>query len=347
MSYPNQQFPSQYYPPPPQQRSGGSKTVWIVLAVLGGGALVLGLACCGGIMWIATPPTASAAAKVPFSVAEVPVPPFPERGPLEEFEPGVMWRTIALSDTDGYYDTPGHGGTMFLYLPPGEHAPGSLPCILICGAGSNLLSGMMLGEGDQPEHTPYVHAGFAVLAYELDGPSTGEGDDELKRAYEAFKASRAGIVNGRNALEYVLARVPEVNPKKIYAAGHSSAASHALLFAEHEPRLAGVVAYAPGVNLPKRFGGALRLFSMIMPGAVDFITQVDPATHAARLKCPVFLFHAEDDSNCPVEDTRAFADQLKQHGANVTLKTVPTGDHYDSMIEEGIPAGIEWLRQRP
>ena len=32
--------------------------------------------------------------------------------------------------------------------------------------------------------------------------------------------------------------------------------------------------------------------------------------------------------------------------SDVTLHTVPGGDHYQSMIDQGIPAGIEWLKQK-
>ena len=153
-------------------------------------------------------------------------------------------------------------------------------------------------------------------------------------------------MNARNALQYVLDKVPEVNPDQIYAAGHSSAATHALLFAEHEPRLAGVIAYAPAVNVPKRMAPLLRILSLQMPGVVDFATQSSPHTHIARLKCATFLFHAEDDRNCPIGQTRKFAEELKQQGTDVTFVSVPTGDHYDSMIKEGIPAGIKWLDAR-
>ena len=158
--------------------------------------------------------------------------------------------------------------------------------------------------------------------------------------------SRAGLVNARNALQYVLDKIPEVNPDQIYAAGHSSAATHALLFAEHEPRLAGVIAYAPAINVPKRLGPLLRIFSLQMPGVVDFATQSSPHTHIARLKCPTFLFHAENDSNCPIAETRNFSEELKQQGTDVTFVSVPTGDHHYSMIEEGIPAAIKWLEPR-
>src|SRR5262245_14545591 len=258
MSNPNQFFPQSggggfpqqgggFYGPPPK-KSGGS-SVWIILGVIGAGVVLLCGACCGGVMMLSRPPVASAAAKQPFTFADVPLPAFPQRdeADADEVEPGVRQYMInILDDEGGFYETPGHGGWLYLYLPPGEHQPKSLPCVLIAPAGSTLLDGMDLGDGDTPEHVPYVKAGCAVLAYELDGPCYDPTDfEEMKDAYKAFKDSRAGLVNGRNALEYLLAKVPEVDPARIYTAGHSSAASHALLFAAHEPRLAGAMAYAP------------------------------------------------------------------------------------------------------
>src|SRR6185295_7145743 len=99
-------------------------------------------------------------------------------------------------------------------------------------------------------------------------------------------------------------------------------------------RLAGVIAYAPAVNIPQRFGPALRGLAFVLPGVVDFATQCSPHTHRQRLKCPTLLFHAEDDSNCPIARTREFAEQLKQQGTDVTYVTVASGGHYDSMINE-------------
>jgi dipeptidyl aminopeptidase/acylaminoacyl peptidase len=334
-------------PQRPQSRSGPSWGL-VTLAVLGGGALLLVVLCCGGAVYIAQPPRASAAASEPFNYADVPQPQFPDRGPFTEMEPGVMHQKVLLGGQGGgYYGTPGHGGYLYLYLPPGKHQPRTLPGVLITGAGSNLLSGMHLSAGDQPEHTPYVKAGFAVLAYELDGPNSNDEDvTAMQKAFDAFKASRAGLVNARNALEYALAKVPEIDPARIYSAGHSSAATHCLLFAEHEPRLAGVIAYAPAVDLPQWFGPRLRLTSLLMRGSVDFITQSSPSTHRQRLKCPTFLFHAEDDSICEISQTRSFADELERQGTATTLVTVPAGEHYDSMINQGIPAAIKWLQER-
>lgn len=353
MSYGNQPgqnplgyTPQQFYPPPPQ-KSGGSG-VWIILAVVGGGLVIVLLACCGFVGYLAQPATASAAAKQPFQYADVPLPAFPDRSEPDSSEPGVVWHEIYLGDDGGFYDPPGHGGYMYLYLPEGQHQPRSLPCILHTGAGTTLLHGVELdGEGNPPEYIPYVKAGYAVLLYDMDGPVYDEEDvDEMREAFEAFKDSRAGLVNARNAIEYLIAKVPEVNPAQIYASGHSSAATHALLLAEHEPRLAGVIAYAPAVDLPKWFGPRMGVMRFLLPGMTDFVTQSSPSTHVARLKCPTLLFQAEDDSICDIAETRVFADQLRAQGTDVTFITVPTGDHYEAMINEGLPNGVRWLQQR-
>lgn len=332
-----------YGPPPP--KNSGPNWLLIILGVLGGGGILLVLVCCGGIAWMASPPKASPQASQPFEVASVPLPIFPERGPNRpEFEPGITREEISFGARGGYYTPPGNGGILWIYLPAGQHAPGSLPCILICGAGSTMLEGMSLSEGDVDEHTPYAHAGFAVVAYELDGPGNDAIDDP--RAYDAFKQSRAGLVNARNALEYVLAKVPEVNPKQIYSAGHSSAGTMSLLFAEHEPRLAGCIAFAPCTDVPAFISVRTRLYASSHKGIADFVVQSSPSTHESRLNCPVFLFHAEDDGNVDVQETREFSSRLSARNPAVTLKIVPTGDHYDSMIEEGIPEAIEWLKTK-
>ena len=380
MSYPGQNFPNQNFPgggypgqrgpspfgpnpsdiygqpqyPPP--RSSGAGCLWAVLAFFGiGGLLVVGF--CGWFIWfISTTPEASPAAKEPWNVAAVPLPNLPQRGqPLRtiEEEGGVVMYSIKLGAA-GDYDPPGHGGEMFLFLPPGEHQVGSLPCVLITGAGTTLVEGYDFAgdpeeSGDAAEFIPYAKAGMAVLAYELDGSMSYADTD--REAFNAFRNSCAGLVNARNALEYVLARVPEVNPRQIYAAGHSSAGTMALLLATHEPRLAGCVAYAPCSDVEDRLKGEMpgflhRAREMDLPGLTDFIVKSSPRTHESRLNCPVFVFHADDDSNVPAHESRQFTERLKALGKDVTLKTVPSGDHYESMIEEGIPAGIEWIKSR-
>jgi dipeptidyl aminopeptidase/acylaminoacyl peptidase len=350
MSFPPQNPLGYFTPSQPQKRSGSGSKWLVILGVIGGGGLLVLIVCCGVVASFFSTPKASAAARQPFSYADVPLPAFGERGPPEAVDDGVFRQKIPLgTDRDGFYTPPGHGGEMLLFAPPGPHPPKSLPCILITGAGTNLLTGVVLkGQGNLDEYSPYVEAGFAVLVYELDGPlENSEEIPDLQRSFTAFKAAHGGLVNARNALEYALAKMPEVDPARIYAAGHSSAGTHALLFAAHEPRLAGVIAYAPASDVPKWFGSRqLWVMSKLIPGAVDFLTQSSPTTHRERLKCPTFLFHAEDDLTCDIADTRVFADSLTKQGTSTKFVTVPTGDHADAMYDEGIPAAIQWLSER-
>jgi hypothetical protein len=184
------------------------------------------------------------AAQELFPVASTVLPVFPARGPARTMERGVRRYDIHLGG--GPY--PGHAGTMWLYLPERQSDTQSLPCVLTAPAGTPLVTGMDLGDGDVPEHLPYVRAGFAVLAYDLDG------------ACQNFQQ------------------------------------------------------------------------------ASDQEVQ--------HLNCPLLLFHAMDDSNVPASESQQCADRLKQAGKNVTLITVPTGDHYESMIQQGIPTAINWLTQQ-
>jgi len=327
---------------PPGER--GFHVGWIVGAI--GGFLLLAMVtlavlmanrAAGGKGGAATP----AREYGPIAV-KASLPPFPAPGPGTPFAAGVTVHEVHFAGGS----RPGHDGSLRLYLPAGTHADRSLPCVLIAGAGTNLLHGA--GIGSRKEHLPYVRAGFAVLAYEQDGRLSGgppAGDGDLKRAYEAFRSAQAGLVNGYVAIEYLLARVPQVDPARLFAAGHSSAGTMAVLLAEHEPRLAGCVAFAPCLDLEARFGAvALTAAATTFPGVREFVPRFSPRNHEATLQCPLFLFHAEDDANVPVAQSRAAADRLKGLGKTATLATVPTGDHYDAMIKEGIPRAIDWLR---
>jgi dienelactone hydrolase len=205
---------------------------------------------------------------------------------------------------------------------------------------------MGLGEGDQPEHLPYVRAGLAVVAYEVDGhlPDTEyPSDSAVARAFAEYKASMAGLVNARNAIAYALAQMPEVNPNRLYTAGHSSAARQALLLAEHEPRIKGVVAYNAVADVVGDVGLSMFQLEAIMPGAREFLTRSSPLTHVGRLNCAVRIFHSEGDSRVPVSQARDFFAQLPGQAQPRELHIVPGGDHYNSMVQQGLPAGVEWL----
>ncbi len=136
--------------------------IWIIFGIFAAifaGGLVL---CCGVGLWLIQFPSVPAGATSSFDSSSISVPAFPQGGSSKRF-PGIGIRTeLVLGDGSGYGTPAGANSRFWIYLPEKQVPPASLPCILICGAGSTMLSGMKLGDGDEPEHLPYVQAGFAV-----------------------------------------------------------------------------------------------------------------------------------------------------------------------------------------
>jgi dipeptidyl aminopeptidase/acylaminoacyl peptidase len=239
----------------------------------------------------------------------------------------------------------GRESRVWIYLPE-KPASAKLPCVLIAPAGSHLFDGMSLGRGSEPEHLPYVRAGFVVVAYDLDGELRGRSNDAVVSAVTAFRQSKAGLVNQHEALDHALANVPQIDAANIFVAGHSSAATHALLVAANEPRVKGVVAYAPATEVADFIGKYVARIEGLVPGFTGFVAQNSPINLTARITVPVFVFQAKDDTTMEMKVTRKFIDRLKKTNRDVTFVEVGSGGHYASMIDPGIAKGIEWMKAR-
>jgi dipeptidyl aminopeptidase/acylaminoacyl peptidase len=233
-----------------------------------------------------------------------------------------------------------------VYLP-NPLPTGRIPCVFVAPAGTPLIYGNALGpfgEGDEKEQIPYAQAGFAVVAYSIDGDVKDPNNDaDVMAGMRAFRRANGGIENTREAIDYAVAHVPDVDPKRLYVAGHSSAATLAIQAAENDSRIAACAAYAPATHFKDRFGGKLDSLELVEPGITDFLASISPVANVEKLRCPLFLFHADDDSNVPLEDNQKFADAARRTNHNVTFVRVPSGGHYQSMIDEGIPRAIEWF----
>jgi dienelactone hydrolase len=267
---------------------------------------------------------------------------FPELPVVQKIEDGVVVYKIRLNKDDDSSD-------VWIYLPE-KPTKERLPAILITAAGSYLWNGTALDVGDQPEHLPYVKKGYAVIAYETPGSLDKVNmkqieDEQLFEAINDFKDSKAGLISEQNALNYALNKVPLIDPARIYSAGHSSAATHSLLVAANDSRVKAVIAYAPATDLEKRLAKMIDPFEQDVPGFKDFITQSSPKNNISKIKCPVFIFQATNDSVVSIGDTQKFVAELQKTNTNAVFLTVDEGEHYDSMIQQGIPKAIEWLNR--
>ena len=59
------------------------------------------------------------------------------------------------------------------------------------------------------------------------------------------------------------------------------------------------------------------------------------------------MFHSSDDKTLPIAQSAAFVEEVKKVNSNVTFVQADHGGHYTSMIKEGVPKAIEWLKALP
>src|SRR5262249_22027732 len=125
---------------------------------------------------------------------------------------------------------------------------------------------------------------------------------------------------------------------------HSSAATLALIVAENEPRTAACVAFAPAVDVTNGIPPqAVSDICRAVPAARALFNGLNPRSGEAKIQCPVFLFYAEDDARFAGQ-VHDLAERLSAAGKKVTAEHVSNGGHYESMIHEGIPRAIKWLK---
>ncbi len=258
--------------------------------------------------------------------------------------PAVVWKEVRLS---GGAEEPATQGKLWIYLPAGSHEPGSLACVLIGPAGSRMVHGMDLTEGDQAEHYPYAQQGFAVVAFEIDGalPNEESSDNQFRDPYIEFTGAAAGVVNARAALQYATTELPEVDRDRIFVAGHSSAGTVALLCAKHVKDLAGCAAYAPCSDVEGFLSEFVGDIEGVLPGVRQYMREGSPMNNVQDLHCPVMIFHAVDDQVVGVSESNRYIGRVKQAGGSITLQLAPRGGHYEAMVDEGISKAVAWMNR--
>lgn len=253
---------------------------------------------------------------------------------LTELEPGVEFAEVTLADPAGT----DAADTLWIYKPTGV---AQAPVVVIAPAGTSLLTGMPLGQGDRPEHMPYVRAGMIVVAYSLDGHG------ETVDAMAEFAQSVGGVVNGRAALDVALA-LPQADTSRVFAVGHSSASSVAWLLAAHDNRVTGVVSYnGDGEGCWYQDVGLLTQLSWEWPGLVDFCQTTRPLSYPVNIRLPAYIFGSDDDYVVSGDDVRALAEGMRAGGVVVTEDVGSHGDHYSSMLYTGVPSAIDWMTALP
>jgi len=263
-------------------------------------------------------------------------------GPAE-IEAGIWREEVRLREK-------GDAPRLWIYRPAGamlRHPKQKFPCVFMAPSGTTVTSGAALSDHLRETHLPFARAGMIVVAYELDGLS----DDQAQAARD-FQRARMGLSNSRAAISYALEHIAGVDSKRLYAVGHSSGGTIALQTAEHDSRIRACVAFAPACNFsfPEAGGGVFENAAeqeAAVPGFSAFLKGLMPQNNVAKIKCPLFLFSADDDHVVSAPEVQGFALAARKAGVHLTFLRVPEGGHSQAMLDVGIPAAIQWLEKLP
>jgi dienelactone hydrolase len=246
-----------------------------------------------------------------------------------------------------------HTSRLVVFLPTHPAKP-KLPCIFVAPSATAPLYGQTIDEETMVygNYINYAKAGYAVVAHDVDGyidevdrisdPPSAMVIDSLK----AYKASDAGVLNAKLAIDYAVARIPQIDPNAMYVAGSGSGGTIALMVAATDPRIKAAIAYSPITNLPGKHAALVETISKSVPGYKEFIDRSSPHHQIDKMKKPLFIFHNDRSTETSLADTTSFVESVQKnnplvsftHGQNEGL---PSGDYLPN-----IKQAIEWLNSQ-
>jgi dipeptidyl aminopeptidase/acylaminoacyl peptidase len=180
--------------------------------------------------------------------------------------------------------------------------------------------------------------GYAALALSLRGwlGSEGENDQGLRQPLDVLAA-----------IDW-LARRPLVDRARIGLVGASMGGQIALLTAGHKPPIKAVASYFAPTDLARwrEANPYIRDYLDDLCGPEGLPVR-SPLLRVAQIDVPVLLIHGDCDENVPVDQTRAMAQSLREHGKDVETLIIEGATHYFNDKEYGIALRklFEFLRR--
>jgi dipeptidyl aminopeptidase/acylaminoacyl peptidase len=213
-----------------------------------------------------------------------------------------------------FYSSEGRKLLAWIAIPPGK---GPHPALLYAHGGFALAS------EDFEDVRPFVRAGYVVMTPAWRGENGNPGDFEM--AYGEVDDAVA-------ALDY-LAKRPEVDKKRLFAAGHSAGGTIAMLLAESTSSLRGAASCGgfPDVR------SALQQFNQPLQKEAPYDWRDaqegelrSPARYLADLNCPLYLFDSDQES-LYIAQAQSMAAQAQSLRKPVTVEVIPHTDHYTAL----------------
>ncbi len=212
------------------------------------------------------------------------------------------------------------------WVNPPSKADAKQPAVLF------LHGGWAFGEDDWEMAEPFRDAGFVVMTPILRGENGQKGDFTM--FYDEVDDVLAAAEN--------LAKIPGVDPARIYLSGHSAGGTLTMLAAMASDRFRAASLSGSADRIAFVRSGYEQVTPFDQNDIREF--QVRSAVaYATSFKCPTRLFYGTAEAYFDKEMRRT-AGLAKQKGLDVEAVQIP-GDHFSS-VPEGLKRAIQFFNQK-
>lgn len=185
-----------------------------------------------------------------------------------------------------------------------------------------LHGGFAFGGDDWEMPRPFRDAGYVVMVPILRGENGQPG------TFTLFYDEVGDVLAAAEAL----ARLPHVDPTRLFIAGHSSGGTLTLLSAMAGDRFRAAASLSAGPDQVQHLAGQPELAPFDRSSIREFQMR-SPVAFATSFKCPVRLYYGSEEGWAR-DGNRRTAMLAKKGGIDAETKVLP-GDHMSS-----VPAGI-------
>lgn len=247
---------------------------------------------------------------------------------LEQARAGVVTRASQADTRDGPAEKPPAGvldlvryagplGDMTAYVTPDPKDGARHPAIIWITGGDSASIGDVWSPA--PASNDQSARAFRAAGIVTMYPSLRGGNDN-----PGHREGFYGEVNDILAAADHLARLPWVDPQRIYLGGHSTGGTLALLVAEYSPRFRAVFSFGPVADV-QEYGGDF------LPAGLNDAAELrlrSPGNWLSSIRSPVFVLEgvAQPSNAEPLEQMRARSQNPLAH-----FQLIPGASHFSEM----------------
>ena len=254
----------------------------------------------------------------------------------------LMWRGAGFSKFQMSWPSGGQTYTGTISLPDG---PGPFPVVIV-NHGHIPAERYWIGQDSGIWGDPMAEHGFISLAPNYVGYNgSGPGEPGLTTNMQ-IAVTDMDLISS-------LPSLPQADPNRVAAVGHSQGGGVSQLLMVTEPRVKAVVLHAPVSSDERENARRLQARTASPPPLgdpdqkVELYQHVSPRSYFAAGQPPVLLIQGTLDHTIPAEHTQATYNALKAAGVNTEIIWVAGGDHdlVGRDLANAVAAQEAWIRK--